>query len=128
MTVMNRQARLESRGKIDTWAKRNFPSTREENIKILDEYLTLCEENSIRPIIFLMPATEGYIKHYNRQRINEFRGLVEQARRKHSAAVFVDGWQLSGLTDTDFYDSYHLNLRGAAKFSVFLNDFIESRL
>ena len=126
MTFINRKERLNFRGKIDTWAERNFPKTLAENVKILDDYLTLCEENNIRPIMFLMPATEGYIKHYNRQRIDEFHYCIQKNLRNHPSAVFIDGWNLQGLNESDFYDAYHLNIRGAAKFSAFLNDFIES--
>ena len=126
MTFINRKERLNFRGKIDTWAERNFPKTLAENVKILDDYLTLCEENNIRPIMFLMPATEGYIKHYNRQRIDEFHYCIQKNLRNHPNAVFIDGWNLQGLNESDFYDAYHLNIRGAAKFSAFLNDFIES--
>ena len=122
---INRRERLESRGKIDTWAQRIFPDTRTEYIKILDDYLTLCEQNNIRPIILLMPATEGYIKHYDRQRLDEFQCIVRQACRKHPSAIFLDSWQITGLTDRDFYDVYHLNLQGAAKFCAWLNRLIE---
>ena len=87
--------------------------------------MTLCEEKNIRPIIFLMPTTEGDIKHFNKQRLDEFYYLVGQACKNHSSAVFVDGWKLQGLSDTDFYDVQHLNIQGAAKFSAYLNDIIE---
>lgn len=123
---MDQEARLNSREIIDGWSEKDYPETREENIKILDDYLTLCEENNIRPIMFLPPMTEGYKKHFNRQKIDEFYYLVGQACRKHSTAIFVNGWKLQGLTDADFYDVFHMNIQGAAKFSAFLNDFIES--
>lgn len=122
---MTPQARLSARKTTDTWGERYFPETLKENVKILDDYLTLCEEKNIRPIIFLMPTTEGDIKHFNKQRLDEFYYLVGQACKNHSSAVFVDGWKLQGLSDTDFYDVQHLNIQGAAKFSAYLNDIIE---
>lgn len=125
MAHISRRERLNSRGKIDTWATRNFPDTRDEYIKILDDYLTLCESNNIRPIIVLMPATEGYIKYYNRQRLDEFHNIIRQACRKHPSAIFIDSWKLTGLTDKDFYDVYHLNIQGAARFCAYLNHVVE---
>lgn len=104
---------------------KSFNETRAENIQILDDYLTLCETNNIRPIIFLPPMSESYIKLYSKSRIDEFRYLVWQACKKHPSAVFLDGWQLKGLTDRDFYDYGHMNIQGAAKFSMWLNQFIE---
>lgn len=123
MTFNNK---ISARERIDKWKNRNFPKTRTENIKILDDYLTLCEENDIRPIMFLPPMTEGYAKYFSKQKLDEFYYLVKKACGKHSSAIFIDGWKLQGFTDEDFFDVDHMNVRGAAKFSAFLNDFIES--
>jgi len=122
---MTPKSRLEARENIDTWTRKNYPETRDENIKILDDYLTLCEENHIRPIMFLPPTTEGYKKHFSRQKLDEFYYLVREACRKHSSAIFIDTWKLQGMTDADFCDVEHLNIQGAAKFSAYLNNFIE---
>lgn len=119
------QSRLEAREHIEKWGNRIFPETCAENVKILDDYLTLCEVNNIRPIMFLPPMTACYLQHFNKQRLDEFYCIVRQACRKHPSAVFLDGWQLRGLTDRDFYDVDHLNIQGAAKFSAWLNHFIE---
>ena len=116
---------LNARKNIDTWSERYFPAIRAENIKILDDYLTLCEENHIRPIMFLPPMIEGYLKYFSRQKLDEFHYLVRQACKKHPSAVFIDGWKIRGFTDADFGDAEHLNIQGAAKFSTFLNSVIE---
>ena len=118
-------SRLSARRTIDGWAEKNYPETRNENIKILGDYLTLCEENNIRPIMFLPPMSEGHVKYFSRQKLDEFYYLVRAACRKHSSAIFIDGWKLQGVTDADFYDVNHMNIQGAAKFSAFLNNFIE---
>ena len=102
-----------------------FPETRKENVKILNDYLTLCEENNIRPIMILMPMSELYMKIYPRRQLDEYYYLIEQACTKHSRAIFIDGWKLQGLTDKDFYDYGHMNTHGAAKFSAFLNNIVE---
>ena len=119
------EKRVASRKRIDVWQDRNFPDTREENIKILDDYLTLCEENKIVPIMFLPPMTEGYKKYFSKQKLNEFYFLIRSALAKHQTAKFIDGWALQGLSDADFLDVDHLNYNGAIKFSRFLNGFIE---
>ena len=126
LRLMTFHNKIGARERIDKWESRNFPKTRAENIKILDDYLTLCEENHIRPIMFLPPMTEGYAKHFSKQKLDEFYYLVKKACGKHSSAIFIDGWKLQGFTDEDFFDVDHMNIQGAAKFSAFLNDFIES--
>ena len=110
--------------KIDDWKGRHYPDTVKENVKILDDYLTLCENNNVRPIMFLPTMTQGYIKYFERNTLDEFYYFVNQAQRKHHAAVFFDGWKLN-FPDRDFYDASHLNLNGAAKFSAILNNVIE---
>lgn len=106
--------------------RKNFPATCRENIKILDDYLTLCEENNIRPIMFLAPMPQVYMENYFKPQIEEFRYIVAEACLKHPTACFVDGWKLNFITDNDFYDKGHMNLQGATKFSTYLNDFIET--
>ena len=125
MRFINFTEALNSRKNIEIWSKKNYPETVVENTKILDDYLTLCEENNICPIIFLTPRTEGFMKYFSRKKLDEFYCIVNQALKKHSGARFFDGWKLSGFTDKDFYDNTHLNLQGAKKFSSCLNDFIE---
>lgn len=116
---------LDSLSGIHTWEGKYYPKTRNENIKILDDYLRLCEENNIRPIMFRVPVTEKYIQSFNKQLLEEFDTLVAQACQKYSSAIFVDSWKWSGLTYADFHDHEHLNTHGAAKFSAYLNEFIE---
>ena len=112
--------------KTNTWAKKFYPETRDENVKILDDYLTLCEENNIRPIMFRASVTEKFMANFDKRILDEFPVLVEQACQKHPSARFFDGWKLEGFTYEDFHDHEHMNIHGAAKFSAHLNDFIES--
>ena len=121
---MNLQQYMKARERIDIWQYRDFPETRDEYIKILDDYLTLCENNNVRPIMFLPPFTVGYKKHFNKKMLNEFYYLIHEAQKKHSSAIFLDGWQIS-FPDIDFWDTDHLNIQGAAKFSTILNNLIE---
>ena len=124
LRFLNYETRLNSRKRIEEWSDRNFPETVAENRKILDDYLTLCEENNIRPIMFLPPMTEGYKKYFSKQKLDEFYFYVRESLKKHSSAVFLDGWQLD-FGDENFFDVDHMNIMGAARFSAVLNNFIE---
>ena len=110
---------------LDAWNKKHYLSTRDENIKILDDYLTLCEENNIRPIMTMAPFTEKMANTFTDPLREEFYTLVEQALSKHPDARFIDCLKWDGVTYDDFFDHAHLNTYGAAKFSSYLNDFIE---
>ena len=76
-------------------------------------------------VMFLPPMTEGYMRYFSKQKLDEFYYLIDSAMKKHSSAVFVDGWKLPGFSDSDFFDVSHLNLQGSTKFSAILNDFVE---
>ena len=123
---MNYKERVKSRKLIDGWKAKDYTETVKENSKILDDYLTLCEKNNVRPIMFLPPFTAGYIKHFSRQKLDEFYYLIGEAQKKHPSALFFDGWKLQGFSDEHFHDAAHLNIQGAAKFSAIFNKAIES--
>lgn len=124
LKVIDWNQKLNARKDIDAWKNKHYSDTLKENVQILDDYLTLCEKNNVRPIMFLPTMTQARIKYSNKKAMDEFYYLVNQAQRKHPAAVFFDGWKLN-FPDTDFYDTAHLNLNGAAKFSTILNGVIE---
>ena len=112
--------------KIDDWKGRHYPETVKENVKILDDYLTLCEKNNVRPIMFLPTMTKGYIKYFERTTLDELYYHISQATKKHPSAIFFDGWKSDGFSYADFYDASHLNINGSAKFSTLLNNVIEN--
>ena len=116
---------LENKTGLNPWTGKYFPKTRDENIKILDDYLTLCEENNIRPIMFTSPVTEKYRATFNKNLLEEFDRLVCMAILKHPSAFFINGREWDGVTYADFHDNGHMNFKGAEKFSAYLNDFIE---
>ena len=125
MHTMNFYSKLSALERSEAWNKKNFHKTVNENKKIFDDYLTLCEKNNIRPIVFLPPVSECYRKYFNREKLAEFYKIIQQANKKHSTMFFVDGWNINGVSDEDFGDVDHINLLGAAKFSQLLNSVIE---
>ena len=126
LKMMNWSTRLIARNTVDAWTNKNYPETVKENVQILEDYLTLCEKNNVRPIMFLPPLSKAYVQYFSRQKLDEFHYLIREAQKKHSSALFLDGWKLENFSDKDFYDVGHLNLNGAAKFSAIFNDFIEN--
>lgn len=80
--------RIVARNGIDAWQDKDYTETRDENVKILDAYLTLCEENKIVPVMCLPPFTEGYIKYFSRKKLDEFHYLIREAQRKHPGQCF----------------------------------------
>lgn len=110
---------------MNLWTGRYYPETRDEYIKILDDCLMFCESNNIRPIIIRTPVTEKFITMCDKRLADEFSVFIEHTLQKHPYALFVDGWKLKDFTFADFKDHVHMNRTGAAKFSTYLNEYIE---
>lgn len=125
LRFMNFASRMKARERTETWKNKYYPNTRTEYLKIFDNYLSLCEENSVRPIMFLLPVSECYKKYYSKRILSEFYHFIGEANKKYPNAGFIDGWRISGFEDSDFYDVDHMNIKGAAKFSKILNGVIE---
>ena len=125
LRFMNFFSRLKARERTEIWKDRYFSKTREEYLKILDDYLALCTKNKIRPIMCTFPVSECYSKYFSKKLINEFNHYVSEALKKFPESGFIDGWKLKSFDDSDFYDVDHMNIKGAAKFSAMLNNVIE---
>ena len=110
---------------LNPWKGKYYPETRAENVKIFEDYLVLCDENNIRPIMTIVPTTEKYMATFDKRLLEDFYSIIEQALLNHPAARFVDGWKWGGVTYDDFYNHAHLNIHGETKFSKYLNEFIE---
>ena len=124
---MNVPVKLRVRSRTDEWTAREYPNTRKENVQILHDYLALCEKNNVRPILFIVPASEGYMKYFSRKKLDEFYFIVREAMKKYPSAKFFDGWKLFQLSDQHFRDADHVNQELATKFSATFSDFIESQ-
>ena len=125
MHVMDFTAHLKEREIIEIWNTVYFPKTREENLKTFDDYLALCREKNVRPIICTSPVSECYKKYFSKKMISEFNHDINEFLKKYPEAVFLEGADMQGFDDSDFYEINHLNTKGAAKFSTILNGVIE---
>ena len=118
------EGRISTRKAAEKWLKKRYPKTIEEYKKILDDYLTLCDGNGIKPILFLPPRTAAYVEVFDNNFLNEFYANLIEIMSRHPTAVFFDCWRVPNLPDDDFSDPIHMNVMGGAKFSYVLNQFV----
>ena len=116
--------KLEIRKAAEAWKDKFYPKTVKENKKIMHDYLSLCEANNIKPILFLPPMLTDFIESYPKNRLDEFYTILREILSRHPTAAFMDTWKIKGLTYDDFADNGHVNVVGAAKFSYILNQFV----
>ena len=89
MHVMDFTAHLKEREIIEIWNTVYFPKTREENLKTFDDYLALCREKNVRPIICTSPVSECYKKYFSKKMISEFNHDINEFLKKYPEAVFL---------------------------------------
>lgn len=87
----------------------------EENLLFAKKILEFCRERSIRPVFYITPST-GRLPDKWRERIgSDLQGLGAEL------VDFNDSFDSYGFDlQTDLFDSFHLNCRGAEKFSRWL--------
>lgn len=122
--IMSPNEKLGVRQRAEVWKDKFYPVTSEENKKIFDDYLTLCEQKNIKPVVFTAPVSEGYRYCFPKKCLDEFHAVRSEIMSRHPTSSFFDGWKVKGLSDADFFDTDHINVFGAAKFSAALNNFI----
>lgn len=99
---------------------REFPATEEEilsNLSWLEKIIALCAEEDIRLELFVVPSCE-YLSEDHLARLTDAAGEIP-------VVDFNAAFEEIGLDfGTDFYDSRHLSVEGAVKFSRYLAEYI----
>lgn len=103
---------------------KNYPETVTENIEIFNDYLTLLEENNIKPIVIVCPTSKYYSKNFSERLKKQFNNIIDATRKEHKFQ-FIDYFDNNQFEDDDFYDVSHLNQKGAEKFTEILNKIVE---
>lgn len=96
--------------------KKNNPITVWENKEILKQFLTFLKDRSIKPIIVIMPAIEGYVKgcpQALKQRFYD--SLMECTEGMDIQILDYFGKYYGDISD--YYHVTHFNRKGAEKFT-----------
>lgn len=97
-----------------------YPNTIEENIDILHEMLEYLKNRNIEVIVVTNPVTEFHKKYFSKICREEFLNIINKFREEFNF-TFIDGYNMDCFVDDDFYDSSHLNKKGAKKFTEIIN-------
>ncbi|KEK24132.1 hypothetical protein [Bacillus gaemokensis] len=116
---------VEEHGKIraQSHSKIFYPNTLIENKMIFKKYLDLLMQYNIKPIVVVFPVTSYYARSLNPKLKEGFYNVINEFRNMYSFQV-LDLFDSSLFEDSDFYDSDHMNKKGADKMSVLLNQII----
>ncbi|ADL53953.1 hypothetical protein [Clostridium cellulovorans] len=101
--------------------KKDYPKTVIENKRILEDYLSFLEANSIKPIVIVCPTTKIYQAFTPKKLQQEFYEIINEISLKYEFQFF-DYYYSNEFEDSDFIDVSHLNYKGAKKFTRMLNN------
>ena len=122
--IMEPSNLFEIRKNAEDWLEKRYPETVKENKKIFLDYLELCKNHNVIPIVTIFPVLNIYREFFPKQLLDEFYLIIEEARKKYNFH-FLDKWNFDDhLELKDFIDSSHLNNFGAKKISNYINDYI----
>lgn len=119
----NDNKHIQGKEQAEKDCKKNYPATVQENTYIFEEYLKLLQQNNIKPIVVVFPASKYYIKYFSPKIEKEFNDIINESSKKYKFQYF-DYFRSDRFDDNDFYDVSHLNLVGAKKITMILNDVI----
>ena len=93
------------------------------NYAYLEKTAILCSQNNIRLILVAMPCKKAYTDNLDKTQNDEYHRLTQKLVSQYSLE-FHDFTSNPQFSDSDFFDSNHLNEIGAAKLSTILNSLL----
>ena len=115
------EAFLSIRSRVTRWDEKwEFPETEKENEALLVDYIQLCREHHVQPIVFTAPVTEICQQYYPKKSLDRFYTILRRVLRK-TGAPFLDYFQTKGFGFEECFDVDHLNMQGARKFTAMLD-------
>ena len=89
-----------------------------EQLQILRDYIGLCRQNGTRPVGVVLPVAAAMRKNYNAAVLTAFRETITRLKEK-AAFACIDLFDIK-LSDENFSDMAHLNLKGATLIGALL--------
>jgi hypothetical protein len=104
--------------------KFDYPNTRFEYTRILQNVLHMFECYNIKPIFVIFPTTSYYRNCFSMEIRNRFYNIINDMRMRHEFQL-IDMFDSELFTLGDFADFDHLNEKGAKKMTFLLNSTIQ---
>ena len=92
-----------------------------ENCEILKDYVRLLQLYEVVPAMIITPFTPAYNKYID-ERYKE--AIMEMLDKVEGTIHYIDFNESDMFDNTDFMDTDHLNVQGANKVSMILNDML----
>lgn len=116
--VIPAKALIDWEAELDNLTKKLHPKVIEKNLNILKDYIKLCLQNGAKPVGMIFPFAPIIRQNYDEELLTLFRLAIRKLEESYDfTCVDLLGFKLG--CDC-FYNTTHLNLRGAALSSAAL--------
>lgn len=95
------------------------------SIEILDKFIAKAYSIKTKVILLTMPAEHSYIKYLNSEQLYTTIHLAENLAAKYPNVKYYNLINNTRFVNGDFFDSDHLNEKGAKKLSMKLDSIIK---
>lgn len=92
----------------------------------IDNIINLCQLHHIHLIFVTMPAYSTYRKRLNIDQLDETINYMTRIAQKHSSIYYYNFMNDPSFVEDDFFDADHLNEVGAEKFTIQLDQIINT--
>jgi hypothetical protein len=96
-----------------------------KNVWYLNQISNWAKTNGVEVIFFTPPAHISYINNLNPEQLSITRNTISNISDKYDNCNYIDLMESSFFEKKDFFDSDHLNEKGAKKLSELLNGYNE---
>ncbi|HLV13716.1 MAG TPA: hypothetical protein VKY41_00930 [Xanthomarina sp.] len=95
------------------------------NSERIQEIIELCKARDIEVLLVNMPVFTGYLNRLNSEKLEKIDAACEAFERENPNVTRVNLLRDSRFEITDFQDPDHLNVHGAKKCSLLINDYLK---
>lgn len=98
----------------------------DENVKIVDEIISIAKSKNVKVIFYTSPAYKTYVSQLNQEQLQKTILTIKGIQNLNTNVFYYNFLNDSKFTAKDFYDADHLNEIGAEKFSKKMDSIIIS--
>ena len=97
-----------------------------KNVQRLKDMIEICRQRDIKVILVNMPVTSYYAVNVNKEKLLKIFAECTMLA-KYNNVEYINLFQGSGFTNSDFHDTDHLNEEGAEKCSRLVSEYITEK-
>ena len=96
----------------------------DENVKIVDEIISIAKSKNVKVIFYTCPAYKTYVSQLNQEQLQKTILTIKGIQNLNTNVFYYNFLNDAKFTAKDFYDADHLNEIGAEKFSKKMDSII----